>query len=141
MVFVISAASVSVGLVIFILILMHLSASSSKTRRLENLKHCQENVDLISGKLDALVEKSVALGSAYEEERQKFSSIGTQAKELAVSESVEVAKFDYELLTKITQVDFLCDKALAGTVAEGDFMRELLVLEDKLRQRVCMELN
>ena len=42
---------------------------------------------------------------------------------------------EYEIITALTRLDFLCDKAVAGTDRGGDFKRELSALSVKLRAR------
>ena len=122
---------------LMLFILAEVNSRSSENRKLLALdeKRRLESVGRIQLLVSKLKEKSLALNNSYESERQLLSDLNDVASDLKPSADLEASKMEYEILTGLTRLDFLCDKAIAGTDRNGDFKKELDSLSSKLRAR------
>ncbi len=98
----------------------------------------ETSLSLMGKNFERLLEKSHALTSDYAQEKQCIENLSKSVEDITDSKSVDVAKFDYEIITKLTQVSSLCDKAIAGGDNDGEFPKQLAALELLLRQRKAM---
>lgn len=122
---------------LMLFVLAEVSSRSSENRKLAALdeKERLESVERIQQLMSKLNEKSRALNDSYGNERLLLSDLTGAASLLKPSADLEASKMEYEILTGLTRLDFLCDKAIAGTDRSGDFRKELDSLSSKLRSR------
>lgn len=122
---------------LLLFILSYLSARSAENRRiLENdKKEKLESVNRIRVAVKRINDKAFVLNDSYDGEKKSLAEMAVSAQALLPSTNLEASKMEYEILTTLTRLDFLCDKAIAGTDRGGDFHKELDNLSVKLRAR------
>ncbi len=127
--------SISAWLLLFVL--AKITSRSAENRRLLEIdeKERQASVSRIKTVVSKINEKALALNDSYFGEKQVLSDLAKAAAALLPSTNLEASKMEYEILTGLTRLDFLCDKAIAGTDGSGDFKKELDLLSVKLRAR------
>lgn len=127
----------SVAAWILLFVLSDLNARSSENkRRLENdRKERLESVGRIQSAVARINEKAVVLNGSYDGEKVVLAQMSASAQALLPSTNLEASKMEYDILTTLTRLDFLCDKAIAGTDRGGDFQKELDNLSTKMRAR------
>ncbi len=81
-----------------------------------------------------LVLRSTALGAGFTEEKAVISRLSQSLDALVASDNIEAAKFDHDILGKLTLAGSLCDKVIAGS-EPVEFRRNLSSLEMLVRQR------
>lgn len=113
------------------------NARSAENRRLleSDEKERLRSVSRIQSVVARLQEKAVALNDSYGGEKQLLAQMSDSVQALIPSANLEASKMEYEILTMLTRLDFLCDKAIAGTDRGGDFTKELDALSTKMRAR------
>ncbi len=127
----------SVAAWILLFLLADMSAKSAENKRMleKDEKERQLSVSRIQSAVSKINEKASVLGNSYEAEKQTLDKITGSAVALQPSANLEASKMEYDILTTLTRLDFLCDKAIAGTDRGGDFSKELESLSVKLRAR------
>ncbi|MBQ9538715.1 MAG: hypothetical protein IJU95_05550 [Treponema sp.] len=127
---------------VMLFVLAELSSRSAENRRmLENdEKERLESVGRIQSAVEKLNVKSASLNDSYMDEKQALSQMSASALGLLPSPNLEASKMEYEILTALTRLDFLCDKAIAGTDRAGEFKKELGIISGKLRARERLQL-
>ena len=122
---------------LLLFVLAEISARSSENRKLLEIdeKKRLESVGRIQALVQKVNEKARSLNDSYEGERLLLSDLSTSVAALLPSPNLDASKMEYEILTGLTRLDFLCDKAIAGTDRSGDFKKELGILSGKLRAR------
>lgn len=122
---------------ILLFILSDLSAKSAENRRIRenDKKERLESVERIQAAVKRINDKALALNGSYGGEKQVLTEMSASAQTLLPSANLEASKMEYEILTTLTRLDFLCDKAIAGTDRGGDFHKELENLSVKMRAR------
>ena len=122
---------------ILLFVLSDLSAKSAENKRMRenDKKERRASVERIQAAVRRINEKALALNASYAGEKQALADMSLSAKALLPTVNLEASKMEYEILTSLTRLDFLCDKAIAGTDRGGDFHKELESLAVKMRAR------
>ncbi len=122
---------------ILLFVLSDLSAKSAENRRMRenDKKERRASVERIQSAVKRINDKALALNGSYGGEKQVLTEMSASAQTLLPSANLEASKMEYEILTTLTRLDFLCDKAIAGTDRGGDFHKELENLSVKMRAR------
>jgi len=129
--------------VVFALVLLSSFTEEKRLKIEEDQKKSLESIERIRGVTHNIQEKSFALGESFKDEKALLGNIADSAAKFFPLNDVGASKAEYEILTKLTQVGFLCDKAIAGTDTAGDFKKQLasLVLLMKQREALSVGMN
>ena len=122
---------------LMIFVLASLSARSAETRRMMKIdeKERLESVYRIRSAVARVNEKARSLSDSYGGEKRALTDMSASVSALLPSPDLEASKMEYEILTGLTRLDFLCDKARSGSDKDGEFRKELGNLTNKLRAR------
>ncbi|MBP5157482.1 MAG: hypothetical protein ILP18_06395 [Treponema sp.] len=122
---------------LLLFLLADLSAKSAENRRMleRDEKERLQSVGRIQSAVSKINDKATLLGSSYEDEKLVLKKMVNSATALQPAANLEASKMEYDILTTLTRLDFLCDKAIAGTDRGGNFQKELDSLSIKLRAR------
>ncbi len=122
---------------LLLFVLSEINSRSSENRRMLEIdeKKRLESVERIRMLVKKVNEKARAMNDSYGGEKLLLEDLSSSVSALLPSPNLEASKMEYEILTGLTRLDFLCDKAIAGTDRGGDFKKELGILSNKLRAR------
>lgn len=122
---------------VMVFVLAEISTKSAENRRQSESdeKERLESVNRIQSGVARINEKALALNDSYSGEKKALSEMLSNVKVLLPSTDLDASKMEYEILTGLTRLDFLCDKAVAGTDRSGDFKNAIRSLSSLVRQR------
>ena len=90
--------------------------------------------------MDLLAQKSSSLNDSWSEEKGKIVSAAEEVRHLQRSDGITAAKFEQDILGKITALSSACDSAIAGN-KDSEVKKQLTSLLLSLSQRKSVDKN
>ena len=87
--------------------------------------------------MDLFSQKAQTLNDSWTQEKETVDKLCNTVKTFTESQEIIAAKFEQDILGKITAASSACDAAIAGK-PDNDFKAQLRSLETSINQRASM---